>query len=73
MMDPVAQGGCQYSAMEGGTAVSGTVTATDADGDLDPNGFALVGDVSEGSLTFNAQTALTASIRVPTSRTSAQW
>ena len=50
---PVAQGGVN-TAMEGGTAVSGTVTATDADGDLDPNGFALVGDVSEGSLTFNA-------------------
>ena len=44
---PVAQGGVN-TAMEGGTAVSGTVTATDADGDLDPEWLCSCGRCSRG-------------------------
>ncbi|MFT5448661.1 MAG: VCBS repeat-containing protein, partial [Gammaproteobacteria bacterium] len=56
---PVAQVHAD-SAVEDGAIVAGNVpAATDLDGDVDANGYALVTSVGEGSLTFNADGSYT--------------
>ena len=39
--------------IEDGAALTAAVVGSDLDSDLDPNGYTLVSDVSEGALTFN--------------------
>ena len=56
---PVAQVHAD-SAVEDGAIVAGNVpAATDLDGDVDANGYALVTSVGEGTLTFNADGSYT--------------
>ena len=55
---PVATNGAA-SVTVGNTISDGQVAATDSDTNLDANGYALVDDASEGSLTFNTDGSFT--------------